>query len=68
MVISWTCISGAGFSFDWFLIAILKCIGFGDRRAKEFEVSKCSVLIFVLFLIEKCVVKYLGRSQFSPSC
>ena len=46
-----------GFSFDWFLIAILKCISFCDQRAKEFKVSKYFVNIFILFLIEKCVVQ-----------
>ena len=30
---------------------------FGDRRAKEFKVLKCLVNIFVLLLIEKCVVQ-----------
>ena len=44
-----------GFSFDW-LIVILKCFSFCDRRAKEFKVSKYFVNILVLFLIEKCVV------------
>ena len=47
-----------GFSFGWFPIVIhLKCNSFCDQRAKEFEVLKCSVNIFVLFLIEKCVVQ-----------
>ena len=31
------------------------CFFFGVRRAKEFEVVKWFVNIFVLFLIEKCV-------------
>ena len=46
-----------GFSFGWFLIVILKCISFCDRRAKEFKVWSIFVSIFVLFLIEKCVVQ-----------
>ena len=41
-----------GFSFGWFLIVILTCITFCDRRAKKFEVLKCSVNIFVLFCRE----------------
>ena len=44
-----------GVSFGCFVIVILKCFIFWDRRAKEFGVLKCSVNIFVLFLIEKCV-------------
>ena len=36
---------------------ILKCISFCNRRAKEFNASKYFVNIFVLFLIEKCVVQ-----------
>ena len=43
--------------FGWVLIDILKCISFYDRRAKEFKVLKYFVNIFVLFLIEKCVVQ-----------
>ena len=35
---------------------------FGVRRAKEFNVLKCLVNIFVLLLIKKCVSKYFGRS------
>ena len=46
-----------GFSFGWFLTVMLKCISFCDRRAKEFKVSKYFVNIFVLFLIEKCVIQ-----------
>ena len=52
-----------GFSFGWFLIAILKCFGFYDRRTKEFKVLKCFVKIFVLFLIEGAWFKYLSKSQ-----
>ena len=43
--------------FGLVLIDIIKCISFCDRRAKEFEVSEYFVNIFVLFLIEKCVVQ-----------
>ena len=46
-----------GFSFSWFLIVILQCISFCDRRTKEFKVLKYFVNIFVLFLIEKYVVQ-----------
>ena len=45
--------------FGWFLIDILKCVSFCDRRAKEFIVSMYFVNIFVLFLIEKCVAQSL---------
>ena len=45
-----------GFSFGCFLVVILKCFSFCDRQAKEFKVSKHFMNIFVLFLIEKCVV------------
>ena len=52
-----------------FLIYVLKFLSFCNQRAKEFKVLKCSVNIFVQFVIEKCVVsKYLSRSQSSPSC
>ena len=52
-----------------FLINILEYIGLCDRRVKEFKVSKYFVNIFVLFLIEKCVVlsivvKYLVEANF----
>ena len=40
----------SGVSFGCFVIVILKCVVFCDRRAKEFGVLKCSVNIFVLFL------------------
>ena len=46
-----------GFSFGCFLIAILKCFSLYDCQAKEFKVSKHFINIFVLFLIEKCVVQ-----------
>ena len=46
-----------GFSFGWFLIVILKCISFCDRRAKEFKVSENFANIFALLLIEKRVVQ-----------
>ena len=46
-----------GFSFGWTLIDILKCISFCDRRAKNFKVLKCLVIIYVLFLIEESKFK-----------
>ena len=45
-----------GFSSGWFLIVVIKCFSFCDRRAKEFKVSR-PLNIFVLFLIEKSVVQ-----------
>ena len=45
------------FSFGWFLIVILKCISLRNRRAKEFKVLKCFENIFVLFVLEKCVIQ-----------
>ena len=36
-----------GFNFDWFLIAILKCISFCNQRAKEFKVF-CEYIYSVL--------------------
>ena len=56
-----------GFSFGCFLFVILKCFIFSDRRAKEFKVSRHFMNIFVLFLIDKCMVQDLGRSQSLPS-
>ena len=46
-----------GFSFGCFLVVMLKCFHFCDRRAKEFKVLKHFMNTFVLFLIEKCVVQ-----------
>ena len=46
-----------GFSFGQSLIYILKCFSFCDRRVEEFKVLKCYVNIFVLFVIERCVVQ-----------
>ena len=40
---------------------VLKCITYCDRRAKKFEVLKCLVNIFVLFLIKECVVQSILR-------
>ena len=57
-----------GFSFGWFLIVILKCFSFCDRRAKEFKVLKyfCEYICSVLDR-EVHGPKYLSRSQSSLS-
>ena len=55
-----------GFSFGWFLIVILKCISFCDRRAKVFK-AFCEYICSVLDREVRCS-KYRSRSQSSPSC